>query len=57
MTDKWIGKVLKENRITIPKELVKIIGFNVGEFVIIEHETFGKSFKVIKAKVVERDEN
>lgn len=42
MTKEYVGKILKENRFTIPKDVMKLLNLHEGDFLIIKVEDYTK---------------
>jgi len=51
----YVGKILKENRFTIPKEVMRMLNLKEGNFLIIKVEDFTKII-LKKGDIVERNE-
>ncbi len=49
----YVGKILKENRFTIPKEVMKVLNLKEGDFLIIKIDDYTK-IVLRKGEVVEK---
>ena len=49
----YVGKILKENRFTIPKEIMKVLNLKEGDFLIIKVDDYTKII-LRKGEVVEK---
>lgn len=52
----YIGKILKENRFTIPKEVMKLLNLKEGDYLIVKAEDYTK-IVLKKGIFVEKDDS